>query len=582
MSEEKRRKVSNEERDCHNYFNRAGLSLPVPIRKHVHTVEDEEAISTSYVLVSSWLCFLIRKVSCLLAGGQSSLPVQLEAFWKMYRYHHPEHAVFSAGHVKFSEAVPICLFADEGKGPKRGNFLMTCMESPIGLSEMPRDFTCSCCSHVSQTPAEFVPGKDVSVNICDEAKEAAKQSTNLKGSSFLTRHMLFGLPDWVYKHHDSVLETMMEIVAKDLKQLFSDGIVVDGIKYWGILVGIKGDMKHMAEKFCKLSRSYAHLGKKNHLGMCSHCLAGTTPALAWDQVSHDPLWATTQFLQRPWDEQPVLCTIPFDIDRPEALFKLDIFHLFKVGMGRDLVGAIVLIARLGYYDWSPNESQELKQRLNRAWKHFALWRITDKHSVGTKYFSPALFNIKKLSDFAWANSKGSDTMVFLRYIKWYAGLILATKTVPPDHRRLLVLLSKAITHAQDALHIMYTHGLWLQRACGQSLHLHLMSLLSAYQHLAAQSFKMKLTFFGLKPKFHGIHHLAWDLKQSLLTTAPLVLNPLAWGNEMNEDTIGKICSLTLKVSVRTLTHRVIQRHFLKKAAVIRRHKKDRKNRGLWV
>ena len=76
------------------------------------------------------------------------------------------------------------------------------------------------------------------------------------------------------------------------------------------------------------------------------------------------------FLQRPWDEQPVLCTIPFDIDRPEALFKLDIFHLFKVGMGRDLVGAIVLIARLGYYDWSPNESQELKQRFEPCLEAF--------------------------------------------------------------------------------------------------------------------------------------------------------------------------------------------------------------------
>ncbi|CAE7221088.1 unnamed protein product [Symbiodinium sp. CCMP2592] len=538
LPESEKREVSNAERDCHAKFNRMGLSLPVPIQTHDHCVENEEIISTSYVLVSSWLRYLVRQMPCLLAGGRNTLEVQLEAFWKMYQNHHPEHAIFSAEHITPATAIPLCLFSDEGKGPKRGNYLMTCMESPIGLSEMPEDFACSCSSHVSHTPSQFVPGCDTVTEMCDAAKEAAKQTTNLQGASFLTRHYLFGLPDWVYKHHDSVLQKMMELVAEDMSKLFTQGAMIAGKRYFAILTGLKGDFKHMAEKYGELTRSYSHLGKVNYLGMCSHCLAGTRPDLPWDQATHDPAWAGSEFASRPWDEPPVFCSIPFDSAKPEAALKLDAFHLFKVGLGRDLVGTMVLFARLGFYDFSPGESTELKQRLNRAWKHFMLWRVTAKQTVACKYFSPALFNIKRQSDYAWANVKGSDTMVFMRYIRWYAGLLVATRTLHDPHRRLLVLLNKTIMHAQQAMHIMYTHGLWLARKCGQSLYVHLMSMLSGYQTLAARCLTMDLTFYGLKPKFHGLHHLAYDLKKALKTSTPLVLNPICWGNEMNEDAIG--------------------------------------------
>ncbi|CAE7940275.1 unnamed protein product, partial [Symbiodinium sp. KB8] len=514
-------------------------------------------------------------------GDGAASSVQLEAFWKMYKYHHPEHVVFSAEHIKPAVAIPVCIFSDEGKGPKRGNFLMTCLETPIGLSEMPGCLNCCCSAHVSQTPSQFVPDCDTVADMCDAAKEAAKQTTNLQGSSFLTRHYLFGVPDWVYKHHSSVLQTMMQLMADDLCNLFTTGITIDGCTYFAVLVGMKGDLKHMAEKYGSLTRSYANLGKVNDLAMCSHCLAGT-PGLAWDQASHEPCWANSEFAGRPWQVQPVFCSIPFDPGKPEAALKLDVFHLFKVGLGRDLVASIVLFARLGYYDWEPEDSRELKQRLARAWKHFSLWRQTAKETVACKYFSPALFNIKNLSDFGWANVKGSDTMLFLRYILWYAGFLLASRTLPDAHRRLFALLNKTIVHAQQAMHIMYTHGLWLDRKCAQSLYLHFMCLLSGYQTLAARCLSMNLTFFCLKPKFHGIHHLAYDLKKALRTPTPLVLNPLCWGNEMNEDAINKICSMTLKVSIRTLTRRVLQRHFLKKSAVIRRHRQDRRTKGLRV
>ena len=578
--ESKRRNVTNEERDCHAYFGRTGFSLPIPITQHRQVVEGSEVIDTPFVSVTNWLKYLLAKMPCLLAGGRNSLQTQLDAFWKLYRFHHADHEVFAQPNLQLDHTIPLCLFSDEGKGPKRGNYLLMSVESMLGLTEMPADFECSCAAHVGRTSADIIPQCYGEIGVSDATVEAAKQSHNLKGHSHLTRHLLFGLPDWVYKQHGEVLEAMMSYVTRDMRKLFYVGITVSGRRFWAALVALKGDMKQIAEKFCRLSRSYAHLGRVRCLGMCSHCLAGTSPQLPWNQISHEPSWATTLFEERPWQDMPVLCQIPYDSSKPEAVLKFDVFHLFKVGLGRDLVGSLVLLARLGHYDFNEADSKTLKQRLQRAFQHFKLWRLAERGTAACTRFSPALFNVKKLSDYAWANIKGSDTMLLLGYLRFFVGDILRSCAVPDSHRRLFRVLRQTIDHCNKAFDIMYTHGLWLQRACAQSLYIHLMALMSGYQSLAAQSLALRIACFCLKPKFHGLHHVAFDLSEALKGPGPLILNPLAFSCEQGEDMMGKVCTLSLKVSVRTINYRVVQRYFLKKAALIRRHKRQRVEQGL--
>ena len=89
-----------------------------------------------------------------------------------------------------------------------------------------------------------------------------------------------------------------------------------------------------------------------------------------------------------------------------------------------------------------------------------------------------------------------------------------------------------------------------------------------------------MTFFGLKPKFHALHHILWDVREALRSPAPLLLNPAVFSCDGNEDTVGRLCSIALSVSTRTINLRVIQRYFLKKSAVVRRHREARKRAGL--
>ncbi|CAE7461598.1 unnamed protein product [Symbiodinium sp. CCMP2592] len=310
-------------------------------------------------------------------------------------------------------------------------------------------------------------------------------------------------------------------------------------------------------------------------------MAGTSPAIPFDELAHEPSWASTLFQQRPWDSTPGMCNVPHDSDAPERVLKYDMFHLFKVGLGRDICGSLVFLARLGYYD-DPNggDDANIKSRLNRCFSHFKLWRLASHKTAAVRYFSKSLFNLKRLTDFAWANTKGSDTMLLLEYLSFYVTILLRRPNLPAAHAALFPILKKTILESQKAFTLMYKHGLWLRRACAQNLYLRLMSVLSGYQHLAQLALTMRMPFFALKPKFHGIHHVAYEIRQALLANAKLIPNPIMWGCEQGEDLIGRVCALSIKVSVTTISKRVLQRHFLKKAALIRRHRQLRSSRKL--
>ncbi|CAE7467622.1 PU1 [Symbiodinium microadriaticum] len=545
--EEKRRQAPNEERDCHRLFNRWGLSLPVPITEKTFVLDDREKAETAYIRVQDWLLYLLKRNRSLLAGGNDSLEFQLEAYWMAYRQTHSTHPVFGRG-LDLGTTIPLAFYSDEGKGPKRGNFVVVAIESPIGLMDVADDFTCTCQEDVKKAPQQFVPGQQAAGPYTPMEEAALKQNTTCKGHSYLTRHVLFGLPDWIYKHHPEVLEKMTQQVADELTTLFSSGLEINGKVYTACLVGIKGDLKQIAEKIAYLNRYYARLGPVSYNGVCAHCMAGT---------------------------------VPHDDDAPERVLKYDMFHLYKVGLGRDICGSLVLLARLGYYD-DPNGGDEtnLRARLIRCFQHFRLWRLAAGKSAAVRYFSASLFNLKRLSDFAWSNTKGSDTMLLLEYLSFYLTILLRRPNLPAAHAVMFRVLKKTIGESQKAFNLMYKHGLWLRRTCAQNLYLRLMSVLSGYQHLAQHALTMGMTFFALKPKYHAIHHVAYELRVALLTEAKLIPNPITWNCEMGEDLIGRICALSLKVSVTTINKRVLQRHFLKKAALIRRHRQDRSKRKM--
>ena len=549
--------------------------MPVAIESVSHGEGGADAVVTHWVKPSSW----VRKLMCLypgsLTGGFSKvedIELQFSSFWKAFKQVHPSHNIFASNlQGLLHRVIPLALFGDEGRGPKRGQFLLWSMESVLGVDDKD-DVQCLCRDGLSKIPAadalrcENIRPIDLTA---DECERVSKQTINYKNHSYITRHVLFGLPHWMYKANPDIEEKHIQLMVDDLNFLNATGVEVNGVRWYACVVGSKGDFKHQA-LVGNLDRSYHTIGRTYGNLMCSFCTAGA-PGYPMEQIDHEPLWARTLHGSRPWSTTPTISLLNYDDLKPEHLLKLDLFHLWKVGLGRDLAGSgAVLFSRMGLFD-HPGCSKNIDDRLSFAHGSFRLWALAHGKSPGLQSFSKAFFSMKSYADSPWSNSKGSDTTMLNQWLHWVASLHLVSPTAESQpYERLLRLFKHTAEQSFAMLEICYSHGLWLTRCCAKHLYGRIFLLLRGYKSLATEVLKSQFNAFGLKPKMHALHHVGYEIRMQLLAGNQWILNPMCWGNEQNEDTIGRLSRLARKVSVRTITERVLHRYFLKKRAVMKR------------
>ena len=173
----------------------------------------------------------------------------------------------------------------------------------------------------------------------------------------------------------------------------------------------------------------------------------------------------------------------------------------------------------------------------------------------------------------------SDTMLLLKYLRFFLGLLL---TDPQENfagnRLMLELCLKLVQNCLDMADLIYSHKMFLPRNCAAKLYLHMKIVLRAYKHLAKFFLDRKRSGFRLKPKFHALDHLAYELRVSLKSTAPLIISPILWSCEPNEDHVGRISKMSRQLATKTLTLRLTERYFLKSRALFRRNELSRKKR----
>lgn len=192
--------------------------------------------------------------------------------------------------------------------------------------------------------------------------------------------------------------------------------------FFGALIGFKGDLKFQAHAIATMTRSYANLGTVSQLRMCSLCRAGG-PDVHMEDVKLEPDWQRPMFFDRPWqpDHVPLFAHIPFDSEIPEYLYKLDYFHSFKVGIGRDIVGSTIMWSKC--FDLE-NDTTSIDDRLARAHAQFKLWALTEHYSPALRSFAKRFMNAPTSADSAWSNSKGSDTIILLKWLHFLLAMVL--------------------------------------------------------------------------------------------------------------------------------------------------------------
>ena len=573
MSNARRMNESNATRDVDHLFRSCDLCLKVPRETFQYLAKDgNQVLDMHWVRPSVWIKFLLEEHPSLLVGTKrSSIQEQLLGFWTTYRKVHPNHAVFdNPDPLRLSHTLPIFLHGDEGRYLKRSNYMLCTVESVLGSSRYKCAHACDCSADpvLNRYPDLQV---DVSAEDARAIHVARRQSNTMKGHCYLSRFLCFGMASQQYKACEGLLDQAFGLVAEDMGSLVSEGLLIgdppNATRFWVGYMGVKGDMK-FHHQVGHLNRSYFNLGKKTFRPLCHLCMAGSE-GQPMESLADEPAWAVSEHVQEPWHEAPALAQIPYDKDARASCFRLDPFHLLKVGHLRDLCGSgVVALCYLGKFDFEEGESLSIESRLNRAHGNFSLWCTASHKTPALRSFSKLNFNIPNASSYAWVNCKGSDASLILSWLLFFIRTCVHVKGEDP--KRLFKALEQSLESAIVFYKVLQSHRLWLQRPCAQRAQHHLLRMLRGYKVCSQECFNLQLACFGLKPKLHALHHMSRDLSRQLSRKAPLILSPLACNCEAHEDMVGRISRLARRVSSRTVNARVFERLLYKSKALVRR------------
>ena len=571
----------NAQRFVENAFEGSGLSLPVEIQSMHHDIVAglHRTLTTYHVKPESWLEYLMKEDPRLLGGATGDFSHNCKSFWEVYRLHHPTHAVFGLHRHRLEQVLPLCIHGDEGRGKRKTGYLVLSFETPFGSTPREKGSSCSCAQHLQEHPELPSYGSSRDDLLEPSVVEACKKMhTNFRGHSYLSRFLLFGLSKTTYKSNPHVVRKLLEEAAAGFTRLFHEGISVDGAPMFAALVSIKGDLDFHTI-FFNLERCYSKIITQHGIGrICHMCNAATgtiapgADATRFEFFEDEPGWVPSLFQSRPWSVEAPLAGVPFDQHgAQERMLAPDAFHVLKMGLGRDLVGGLLIILiRKGFFDYE-GSTRNLEDRLERAHNWFILWSKVHSEKPNLRGFSKIFFHMKSLLSAPWSNSKASDTLILLRWLKFVLRLNLERPQVE-GYSGLLKIMLQTCESTLEFCRALHSHGLFVSRDCGTYMYIQAMRTLRGYKLVSQRALVLGIRACILKPKSHALHHIAYTLKTQPLSGSPLIINPELNACDVNEDYIGRISRLSRKVGAQVVDLRVIQRVFYKTRALHSRRK----------
>ena len=534
---------------------------------------DGHIVRISYFAPKDLLkCFMETTPGVLIGGftcGQE-IAKHTEAFWAAYRVHHPDHMVFEEHKNNLPYVLPLVWHGDEGRGKRRGQTVLISIESPIGIHtilESKRNTPTSCgCVAPDSLKRKF---GDCTQELPARLKSAVKlQRTNMKGHSMLQHWPLFILDSATRSAHPQAVFRLLEHLAPQFKALFFDGFTAHQRNYCAAICGAKGDLKWFTKIAC-LTRSFEHTGRVRDIPNCHECLAGTPNAgLDWEDVGPSPAWAPTRWVQRPWTIQPPMLCVPFTPGAPEKMYKRDIFHMTKVGILRDVCGsAIVYFIRAGLIGPGPGSFDD---KLPVAYSSFKLFCAAVAKSAALRSLSRAFLNYPSFDKYPWANSKGSDTILLLRWVVVQCTAFENDIAQNGADRTALELIRGTSRAALDLFPNLYSHGLFMRRSCAMVCCAELTRFINGYNAAANHFMGSPYKLFGLKPKLHLLRNSLLEMEEWLAAGHEFVPNMNMFCCEQNEDLIGRASRLSRRMDSRRVGERVLQACLLKGSLLYRR------------
>ena len=523
------------ERDFQNVAERFQLQLPVPLTSLVKTPGVRYQGDFHVLSLCDWLRFHVDfNTFHILTGLHRPNPTRerdiLREFWRRYRLLKPHHQLWQVVEehkIDLSRTAPLLLHGDEGRGRKKAAFLVMAYHSYLGR------------------------GTD-SANKTRKEKPYLSFRLNYGGNSHTHRMLTAVLPRMV---RDTVaFDDLLTFVKADALQALKDGVVASsGEKYHAVVLQVLGDWMFLA-KAGSLARSFANVEKRPRAaasqpkGICHLCQAGQL-RVPFEDLRPEPGWANTLFLAGdvPFNSRPVLLDLPHEIGKSPGFFAYDVWHAFHLGVGKTFTAAVLAMISLQM------QGSNVDQRFAELTKCY-LDYCESSHS------SPFLTIITNQT-LGWGDlqtypngqwSKGHITVLMMEFIvDWF--LKNGTAGDP-----LFPLAEQAARHVNGFMKSLYSSDLWIESSRAMQIAQMGFAFLVSYMQLAKQAFQAGRSLFIFMPKVHVVHHVVHSMQQDACA-APMVLNPLSHGVQVDEDYVGRISRISRRVSPQQAITRTLQR-----------------------
>ncbi|CAE7211121.1 unnamed protein product [Symbiodinium sp. CCMP2592] len=519
---------------CTGSRGQSTKTAPTNLSKRIHQLDVGHDKKHPVLRVKDFLQALAESNKLPLMWGSTnndSYAEVLPKFWRRWKTHDPQHAVFSHHRGHMAQVLPLQLHGDEGETLKKTGVMILNWQSPIGFG---------------------LAGSDDS---------PSAMSLNYLGNSYATRFLYTVCHKKSYaKDKSYVLTGIVQGLAEELVDLFYNGVTLNlGGKettFYAALLGLKGDWPIQA-RVGNLTRHFARKAvykvSADTSGFCHLCRAGEQGYDAND-YSQNAAWRETFLKVPPWTSEGPLCRVP-QSPAKEYMHKFDIFHTLHKGVFAELSGSgLVLIT-----DYHLAGAGDIPQQLQ------AIYALMAKHckDTATPLHMDGLTRhlLSFPGDYAYPVGnwfKGADTAAACSFLEAFWSEHLA---VANEQDLYLDAVLRALRAANVFLRTLYRSGLWLSVDRCKIVAEAGLAFLKAYLEASSRAYERGRTRFKLTPKYHALIHIIDVLATAYESNRRWTLNPLCEATQMDEDFVGRVANVTTAVNVRQM-HKSTLRKYL--------------------
>lgn len=526
----------NSERDVLKISrDKYNLSLPIPLSSINKSPGAKYEGEFCAIALRSWcqsfIDYNLWHVLCGLSSpNEHRERAILKEFWRRFKLWKPDHELWGLVEqrgIDLSKTAPLVLHGDEGRGRKKGPFLVTSYHSYLGKG-------------TSQA------------NASRKHKPYVTMRLNYTGHTCTHRMLTAVLPKMV--RDSEAFDDIINFVTEDALDVINNGVVsCHGERFWMATLHIVGDWAWLV-KAGNLFRSYSTVQKRprgemsNPKGIRHQCFAGME-GVPFEDFRPCAKWKTTLFIEgdEPWSSRPVFLRLPHE-RKEQKFFAFDIWRSFHLGMGKTFLGSTLALIS----EQMPGGSVDVRfQHLTSLYWDFCSETHTTSFIQGLTKESLQWPDTKTYPNGIW--HKGHVTVTLLQFVAWYF------QKFGTAGDEFLQKCSTATTLINEAISSLYHQDLWIENAVARDIGSKGMSFMIAYMELARMAYDLGKAHFIFMPKAHVCNHV-WD--ELATATTPYILNPLAHGVQVDEDMVGRSSRIARRVSPLQAIKRVLERFLL--------------------